>query len=81
VDSDFAGLLSVEDKHQPISAKSRTGYIILYSGVPILWVSKMQTQNSINHYGGIIYCLVTIYERFNTHQRDPERNQSHGLWR
>jgi hypothetical protein len=40
----FAGLFSVEEKQQPIPAKSRTGYVILYSGVPIIWVSKMQTQ-------------------------------------
>jgi hypothetical protein len=44
VDSDFAGLFSVEDKQQPISAKSCTEYAILYSRVPIIWVSKMQTQ-------------------------------------
>jgi hypothetical protein len=43
VDSDFAGLFSVEDKQQPISAKSRTGYVIMYYGVTILWVSNMQT--------------------------------------
>jgi hypothetical protein len=48
VDSDFAGLFSVEDKQQPISAKSRTGYVILYSGVPILWVSKMQNQIALS---------------------------------
>jgi hypothetical protein len=48
VDSDFAGLFSVEDKQQPISTKSRTGYVILYSGVPILWVSKMQTQIALS---------------------------------
>jgi hypothetical protein len=44
VDADFTRLFSVEDRQQPISAKSRTGYIIMYYCVPVLWVSKMQTQ-------------------------------------
>jgi hypothetical protein len=44
VDADFDGLFSVEDAQQPIAAKSRNGYVIMYYGVPVLWVSKMQTQ-------------------------------------
>jgi hypothetical protein len=48
VHSDFAGPFSVEDKRQPISAKSRTGYVIMHSGVPILLVSKMQTQIALS---------------------------------
>lgn len=48
VDSDFAGLFSVEDKHTPVSVKSRTGYVITYRGAPLLWVSKMQTQIALS---------------------------------
>ena len=48
VDSDFAGLFSVEDGLKPICAKSRTGYVIKYCDVPILWVSKMQTQIALS---------------------------------
>jgi hypothetical protein len=44
VDSDVAGLFAVEDGVKPICAKSQTGYVIKYCDVPILWVSKMQTQ-------------------------------------
>jgi hypothetical protein len=44
VDSDFAGFFAVEDGFKPICAKSRTGYVIKYCDVPILWVSKIQTQ-------------------------------------
>jgi hypothetical protein len=44
VDTYFSGLFSVEDGQAPVSVKSRTGYVIMYSGVPVLWVSKMQTQ-------------------------------------
>lgn len=48
VDADFGGLFSVEDKQDPISVKSRTGYIIMYRGAPLLWVSKMQTQIALS---------------------------------
>ena len=48
VDADFGGLFLVEDKQDPISVKSRTGYVILYRGAPLLWVSKMQTQIALS---------------------------------
>ena len=48
VDADFAGLFSVEDKQDPISVKSRTGYVIMYRGTPLHWVSKMQTQIALS---------------------------------
>ena len=47
VDADFAGAFAVENLHDPISVKSRTGYVILYRGSPLLWVSKMQTQAAL----------------------------------
>jgi hypothetical protein len=43
VDADFAGLFGVEDGQDPVSVKSRTGYVIFFSEVPLLWVSKLQT--------------------------------------
>jgi hypothetical protein len=48
VDSDFAGAFAVEHSQDPASVKSRTGYIIMYRGVPLLWVSKMQTQVALS---------------------------------
>ena len=48
VDSDFGGLFASEDKQDPISVKSRTGYVILYRGSPLLWVSKLQTQIALS---------------------------------
>jgi hypothetical protein len=50
VDSDHAGLFSVEDGQAPISAKSCTGYVILYSVVSLMWVSNtgMQTQIALS---------------------------------
>ena len=36
VDADFGGLFSVENKQDPISFKSRTGYVITYRGAPLI---------------------------------------------
>ena len=42
-DSDFVGLFGHEQSHDPICAKSCTGYVITLSGCPLQWVSKLQT--------------------------------------
>jgi hypothetical protein len=45
VDCNFAGNWVKEDATEdPSTAKSRTGYIISYSGCPIIWASKLQTE-------------------------------------
>jgi Reverse transcriptase (RNA-dependent DNA polymerase) len=38
VDADFAGLYTVEDHTDP-----RSGFVIMLSGVPLVWTSKVQT--------------------------------------
>jgi hypothetical protein len=43
VDADFAGLHGSEDPQDPSSARSRTGYVLLLCGIPVVWASKMQT--------------------------------------
>ena len=43
-DADFAGLLTAEDVHDPISFKSLSGFIMNFGGVPIFWSSKLQSQ-------------------------------------
>ena len=48
VDADFAGLYSAENPEDPISVKSRTGYLIKFSGCPLLWVSKLQTEVALS---------------------------------
>ena len=48
VDADFAGLWGVEYDQDPVSIKSRTGYIIMFMGCPLLWVSKLQTQIALS---------------------------------
>ena len=42
VDADFAGTWKHHDASDPRSCLSRTGYVILYAGCPIIWSSKMQ---------------------------------------
>ena len=44
----FGGLFSVEDKQDPIRVKSCTGYVIMYRGSSLMWVSKMQTQIALS---------------------------------
>ena len=44
VDADFAGLYNREDNDDPSSARSRTGYIIALSGVPLYWKSTLQKE-------------------------------------
>jgi len=47
-DADFAGLWNKEDHRDPISAKSRTGYVIMFAGCPVVWVSKLQTEIALS---------------------------------
>jgi hypothetical protein len=48
VGSDFSGLFGVEDGLKLICAKSITGYVIKFCNVPLLWVSKIQTQIALS---------------------------------
>jgi hypothetical protein len=47
-DADFAGLYNHEDSQDPHCVRSRTGYVILVSGCPILWKSKLQTEIALS---------------------------------
>ena len=47
-DADFAGLFVAEDKHDPISVKSRTGLLLNFGGVPILCSSKLQSEIALS---------------------------------
>ena len=42
VDADWAGSWNDRSSNDPLSSHSRTGFIILYAGCPIIWGSKMQ---------------------------------------
>ena len=47
VDADFAGGYSNKTKDDPISVYSRTGYVMMYFGCPLIWVSKLQSEISL----------------------------------
>jgi hypothetical protein len=48
VDSDFAGLWPYEDKLDPTSVKSRTGFVVCIANCPVIWTSKLQTQIALS---------------------------------
>ena len=48
VDADFAGLYSYEDSQDPVSVKSRTGFVLTLFGCPIIWQSKLQTEITLS---------------------------------
>ena len=43
-DADFAGLWGHENSQDPISARSRTLFVVNFSNLPLLWVLKLQTE-------------------------------------
>lgn len=47
-DADFAGTWTKETSHLKSLALSRTGFVILYSGCPIVWHSKLQTEIALS---------------------------------
>jgi len=48
VDADFAGLYGYEDDQDPVSVKSRTGFVLTLFGCPIIWSSKLQTDITLS---------------------------------
>ena len=48
VDASFATEFDKSRSNDPSTVLSRTGYVILYKGCPIIWVSKMQTEISLS---------------------------------
>ena len=48
VDADFAGLFKKEVESDPDSARSRTGYILLLGGFPLIWKSQLQTKIALS---------------------------------
>ena len=47
-DADYAGLFSYEDDQDPVSVKSRTGFILTLFGCPLLWSSKLQSEIALS---------------------------------
>jgi hypothetical protein len=48
-DADFCGLWNRETAmDDPSTAKSRTGFVILFAGCPLLWTSRLQTDTALS---------------------------------
>ena len=46
-DADFAGLYGHKNTDDPACDKSCTGFIIMFSDYPVLWISKLQTETGL----------------------------------
>ena len=64
VDSDFAGLWAFEDPQDPICTRSRTGYVPKFAGAPVLWKSKLQTENVLSTMEAEYVALSTALRDF-----------------
>ena len=47
-DADFAGMYGHENPTDPVCAKSCSGFVIVFAGVPVLWQSKLQTETALS---------------------------------
>ena len=47
-DADFAGMYGYEKPTDPACAKSRSGFMIVFAGVPVMWKSKLQTETALS---------------------------------
>jgi hypothetical protein len=48
-DADFAGNWNAAiAEHDPSTARSRTGFVVLHAGCPIVWASKLQTEIALS---------------------------------
>ncbi len=48
VDADFAGLHGYEDDQDPVSVRSRTGFVLTLFGCPVIWSSKLQGEITLS---------------------------------
>jgi hypothetical protein len=47
-DADFAGLWNVENNEDPVSSRSRTGFVIFVGNCPVIWQSKLQGETALS---------------------------------
>ena len=59
VDSDFMGLHGKEPRSDPVSVKSRGGYIISLNNCPLVWSSKLQDSIALSTMMAEYYALST----------------------
>ena len=48
VGADFAGLWNVECNNDPLSSKSRTGFVMFIANCPVIWQSKLQVETAMS---------------------------------
>lgn len=64
VDADFAGLYGRDPERSPSSARSRTGYIVFFGGIPLVWRSFLQTEISLStlesEYSSLSHAIRTL---------------------
>ncbi|KAL7475134.1 hypothetical protein ACHAW6_001059 [Cyclotella cf. meneghiniana] len=53
-DADFSGLYGYKVVTDPACVKSRTGFLIMVSDCPMVWVSKLQTKTALSTMGAEI---------------------------
>ena len=48
VDADFSGLYGIEDSQDPVSSRSRTGFVFLLGNCPVVWKSSLQSETALS---------------------------------
>ena len=78
VDADQAGSWTKRSSHDPMSAKSRTGYVIFFHRCPIVWKSTMQTLTALStteaEYIALSTALREVIHIMNSLNKLRERN-------
>jgi len=57
-EADFAGMYGHEKPVDPSCVKSRTGFVITFTDVPILWKSQLQTETALSTMEAEIIALL-----------------------
>ena len=83
VDADFCGLFGQEDVRDRNSVRSRSGYIMLLCGWPILWKSQLQSHISLStleaEYSALSTSLRVFLPLKRLIQEMIEKTNCHGL--
>ena len=58
-DADFSGMYGYEKPTDPACAKSCTGFVIVFAGVPVMWQSKPQNETALSTMEAEIISLAT----------------------
>eukprot|EP00733_Pompholyxophrys_punicea_P000483 Pompholyxophrys_punicea_v1_NODE_136_length_3267_cov_3.636364.p3 type:complete len:181 gc:universal NODE_136_length_3267_cov_3.636364:718-176(-) len=81
-DADFAGLWNSETRDDPISVKSRSGYLVTLGGTPVVWSSKLQTEIALSTQEAEYIALSTgMRELIPLHRLIAELAESLGIER